>query len=88
MHHRAILAAVLLASGVLAVPQRRDNSTATIAESPSQTSSAPASSLTAGLTSNDPNDSFFEEFQDEIPEPVRGSLGAPSLGPQNIPLDR
>ncbi|KAF8515539.1 oxalate decarboxylase [Gautieria morchelliformis] len=64
------------------------SSAASAGGSSTQTSSAPASSFTAGLASEDPNDSFFQQFQDEQPEPVRGSLGAPILGPQNIPLDR
>ncbi|KIJ42645.1 hypothetical protein M422DRAFT_60349 [Sphaerobolus stellatus SS14] len=52
------------------------------------TSSAPATTFTAGLTSDDPNDSFLDEFQDGTPEGIRGTLGASILGPQNIPIER
>ncbi|KAF8526323.1 oxalate decarboxylase [Hysterangium stoloniferum] len=38
--------------------------------------------------SSDANDSFFQKFQSEKPEPIRGSLGASILGPQNVALDR
>ncbi|GJJ14952.1 hypothetical protein Clacol_009222 [Clathrus columnatus] len=56
--------------------------------SPSSVSSAPTQSFTAGLTSDDPNDSLFDQFQNEIPEAIRGTLGATVIGPQNVIEDR
>jgi len=43
---------------------------------------------TASPSSDDPNGSLFQKFQSEKPEPIRGSLGASVLGPQNVALDR
>lgn len=57
-------------------------------QSPPDTSTAAESTPTAGYASDDPNDSFYDEFQDEVPEAIRGTLGATVIGPQNIPLDR
>ncbi|KAF8589808.1 oxalate decarboxylase [Ramaria rubella] len=59
-----------------------------VSVSSTESSSAPASSFTAGLTSDDPNDSLLDQFQSETPEAIRGSLGATVIGPQNVALDR
>lgn len=56
--------------------------------SPTQTSSAAQPSFTTGTTSDDPNDSLWDEFQSETPEAIRGTLGATVIGPQNVALDR
>ncbi|KIJ50983.1 hypothetical protein M422DRAFT_159145 [Sphaerobolus stellatus SS14] len=57
-------------------------------QAPTQSSTSPAAAtFTAGLTSDDPNDSLLDQFQSETPEAIRGSLGASVIGPQNIPLD-
>ncbi|GJJ10026.1 hypothetical protein Clacol_004252 [Clathrus columnatus] len=55
---------------------------------PVDTSTAAESTPTAGYASDDPNDSLYNQFQNEVPEAIRGSLGATVIGPQNIPLDR
>ncbi|CAE6417481.1 unnamed protein product [Rhizoctonia solani] len=54
----------------------------------SSTDSAASSTPTVAYASDDPNDSFWSEFQNTVPVPERGSTGASILGPQNIPLDR
>ncbi|CAE6376402.1 oxalate decarboxylase [Rhizoctonia solani] len=54
----------------------------------STTDSAASSTQTVAYASDDPNDSFWSEFQNTVPVPERGSTGASILGPQNIPLDR
>ncbi|GJJ10004.1 hypothetical protein Clacol_004230 [Clathrus columnatus] len=64
------------------------HSTSSTSGTPVGTSTAAGTTFTAGLTSDDPNDSFLDEFQNEIPEAIRGTLGATVIGPQNIPLDR
>lgn len=52
------------------------------------TSSAADATFSAGYASDDPNYSLYDEFQNEVPEAIRGTLGATVIGPQNIPLDR
>lgn len=34
------------------------------------------------------NGPLLSQFQNEIPQPIRGNKGATILGPQNVPLDR
>ncbi|GJJ09996.1 hypothetical protein Clacol_004222 [Clathrus columnatus] len=56
---------------------------------PIDISTAVESTPTAGYASDDPNYSFYDQFQDEaVPEAIRGTLGATVIGPQNIPIDR
>ncbi|GJJ10006.1 hypothetical protein Clacol_004232 [Clathrus columnatus] len=81
----APVSSVSIASDVSAAPAP-PHSTSTPTKT--STSTAATSSFTAGLTSDDPNDSFINEFQNETPEAIRGSLGATVIGPQNIDLDR
>lgn len=95
IHFRFILAAVLLtlSPSVLTLPAGSggDVSSSPAAKSsgsPTQTSSAAQQSITAGTTSDDPNDSFWDEYQSETPEAIRGTLGATVIGPQNVELDR
>ncbi|KAL5637986.1 hypothetical protein ACGC1H_002301 [Rhizoctonia solani] len=54
----------------------------------SSTSSAASSTPTVAYAPDDPNDSFWSQFQNTVPVPERGSTGASILGPQNVPLDR
>lgn len=61
---------------------------APLPQTPSQASTAPTQSFTAGLTSDDPNDSLLDQFQNETPEAIRGTLGATVIGPQNVIEDR
>ncbi|KZO97303.1 putative oxalate decarboxylase/oxidase [Calocera viscosa TUFC12733] len=55
----------------------------------STTSTAAAATPTVPYASDDPNDSFYEQFNEPgaIPEPQRGSTGGNILGPDNRPLD-
>ena len=64
------------------------NST-TVASSmtPSSTAAAASASPTVPYASDDPNGILWTPDSNVVPEPVRGSLGASILGPQNIPLE-
>ncbi|KZT58050.1 oxalate oxidase [Calocera cornea HHB12733] len=55
----------------------------------STTASAPATTPTAPYASDDPNDSFYDQFNapGAVPAPQRGSTGGNILGPDNKPLD-
>ncbi|CAE6349772.1 unnamed protein product [Rhizoctonia solani] len=63
-------------------------SSSTSTSSPSPTTDSSYPSPTVPYASDDLNESYFDKFQNEIPEPIRGSKGAKILGPQNVPLDR
>ncbi|KAF9072559.1 oxalate decarboxylase [Rhodocollybia butyracea] len=66
------------------------NSSVTKATSaaPSSAGSAALSVTTAGFASTNPNDILWNlTSPDSAPSPMRGSLGAPLLGPENIPLE-
>ncbi|KAG9092682.1 hypothetical protein FS749_015527 [Ceratobasidium sp. UAMH 11750] len=64
------------------------HATGSPAVSGTNTVSAVSPSPTVPYASDDPNDSFWSEFQESVPVPERGTTGASILGPQNIPLDR
>ncbi|PSS05499.1 hypothetical protein PHLCEN_2v3781 [Hermanssonia centrifuga] len=49
--------------------------------------SAPSSTPTAPYASENPNGMLWTEQEDITPEPIRGTLGATILGPQNVPMD-
>ncbi|KAG2064297.1 putative oxalate decarboxylase/oxidase [Suillus decipiens] len=70
-----ILSTLALLSSAVAVPAS------------SAVTSAPAATPTVPYASDDPNYPLWNEDEDIIPEPIRGSLGASILGPQNIPLE-
>ncbi|KAJ1303086.1 hypothetical protein OPQ81_011287 [Rhizoctonia solani] len=55
---------------------------------PSPTTDSNYPSPTVPYASDDLNESYIDKFQNEIPEPIRGSAGANVLGPQNVELDR
>ncbi|KAF8602748.1 putative oxalate decarboxylase/oxidase [Ceratobasidium sp. AG-I] len=61
---------------------------ASAAPTGSSTASAPASTPTVAYASDDPNNSFLNEYANSTPEPIRGSTGASILGPQNVALER
>lgn len=67
----SILAAVFLATSALAAPA----------------GTAPAPEATAPYANTDPNKVLWTETQGMYPQPVRGNLGAPMLGPQNVVID-
>ncbi|KAI8980127.1 oxalate decarboxylase [Trametes punicea] len=52
------------------------------------TADAAAPVETVPLASDDPNDILFLPDTNIIPVPIRGTLGATILGPQNVPIDR
>ncbi|KAH9850306.1 oxalate decarboxylase [Lenzites betulinus] len=54
----------------------------------SATSAATAPAETVPLASDNPNGILFLPDTNAIPQPIRGTLGANILGPQNIPIDR
>lgn len=66
----------------------KGNSTTTIATTTtSSTSTAASASPTVPYASDDPNAILWTSDEDIVPEPVRGSLGAPMLGPHNVPIE-
>lgn len=71
----SIIAAVCLSAFTLAAP--------------AGTASAPQSSPTAPYASDNSNQVLWSESQPEdvSPQPIRGSLGATLLGPQNLATD-
>lgn len=71
----SILAVACLAASTLAAPA---------GTSPA---SAPASSPTAPYASDNSNKLLWSESQDVSPQPIRGTLGATILGPQNLATD-
>lgn len=62
-------------------------SSAAAAPASSAVTSAPAASPTVPYASDDPNLPLWNEAENIVPEPIRGSLGASVLGPQNIPIE-
>ncbi|KAJ7056856.1 oxalate decarboxylase [Mycena amicta] len=55
----------------------------------SKTSSAPASTATVPFASTDPNEVLWGlDPSSGKPAPIRGSLGAPILGPENVALEQ
>ncbi|QRV88483.1 oxalate decarboxylase [Ceratobasidium sp. AG-Ba] len=88
-----IFAALAFSSCVLGAPAASHSSSAatrTTSTTGSATSTTSSSfpTQTVAYASDDPNESFFDKFQSERPEPIRGSTGANILGPQNVELDR
>lgn len=75
MHRPSFLLTLAAISAILVVPAS------------SQVSSAPPASPTVPYASDDPNTPLWGPESSIIPEPIRGSLGASILGPQNIPLE-
>ncbi|KIJ61838.1 hypothetical protein HYDPIDRAFT_115308 [Hydnomerulius pinastri MD-312] len=76
MHSWCLLSTLALISTALAVP------------APSVVSSAPAATPTVPYASDDPNYPLWtDESVGVTPEPIRGTLGAKILGPQNIPME-
>lgn len=69
----SILAAVCLAASTCAAP--------------AGTVAAPASTPTAPYASENSNQILWTENEDLTPQPIRGSLGATILGPQNVQAD-
>ncbi|QRW25012.1 oxalate decarboxylase [Rhizoctonia solani] len=91
MHFPLTLALALSASVLGAPAPAVDSSSSVVADPtniPSSTTDSSHPSPTVPYASGDLNESYLDKFQNELPEPVRGSKGAKILGPQNIPLDR
>ncbi|QRV88482.1 oxalate decarboxylase [Ceratobasidium sp. AG-Ba] len=88
-----IFAALAFSTCVLGAPAASHSSstgtrTTTKTHSATPTTGSSFPTQTVAYASDDPNESFFDKFQSERPEPIRGSTGANILGPQNIELDR
>ncbi|CCO33481.1 hypothetical protein BN14_07559 [Rhizoctonia solani AG-1 IB] len=75
------------ASTSVAVPKPTATAESSHASS-STASTAAIPSPTVAYASDDPNGSYWSQYQSGTPEPIIGSAGANILGPQNIPLER
>ena len=73
------ICAALLNSPVYAAP-------ASVASSALASAAEP--SATAGYASDNANRLAWNPLTDDAPQPIRDTLGATILGPQNIPLDQ
>jgi hypothetical protein len=78
----AAVSASVLSSGASKQPTSSSHSTA------SGTSSAAAASETVPYASDDPNYVLWNSSYSGTPQPIRGSLGATILGPQDNSLDK
>ncbi|QRW02637.1 oxalate decarboxylase [Ceratobasidium sp. AG-Ba] len=88
-----VFAAIAFSACVLGAPAASHSSstatrTTTKTHSATSTTGSSFPTQTVAYASDDPNESFFDKFQSERPEPIRGSTGANILGPQNVELDR
>ena len=54
---------------------------------PSSAVSAAVPSSTVPFAKSDPNGLLWDPNTNEVPEAIRGALGANIIGPQNIPVD-
>lgn len=90
----SVLCAILLSTYTVAAPAGSSSSSevepavSSSSVGGSSTASAPPPSSTVPLASDDPNAIAWNVTTDIIPEPIRGSLGATLLGPQNVQIDR
>ncbi|CUA74825.1 oxalate decarboxylase [Rhizoctonia solani] len=64
------------------------SSVSSASTAPSATTDSSLPTPTLPYASDDLNESYLNKFQNEIPEPIRGTKGAKILGPQNVDLDR
>lgn len=55
---------------------------------PTSTASAPRPTNTVEFASTDPNEPLWDANTTIDPQPIRGGLGAPLLGPANVEIDR
>jgi hypothetical protein len=55
---------------------------------PTPTTSGAEPSATVDFASTDPNEPLWDADTNTAPQPIRGSLGAPLLGPSNLELDK
>ncbi|KAF8750800.1 Oxalate Decarboxylase [Rhizoctonia solani] len=98
--HFSLTLALALSASVLGAPAPAVDSSSSVVADPSTTISSSKTNIPSSTTdsshpsptvpyaSGDLNESYLDKFQNELPQPVRGSKGAKILGPQNIPLDR
>ncbi|CUA74828.1 oxalate decarboxylase [Rhizoctonia solani] len=83
-----------LSMGVLGAPAPvvDSSSSSTVSSSkstgPSPTTDSSYPTPTVPYASDELNESYINKFQNELPQPIRGSKGAKILGPQNVELDR
>lgn len=88
-----VLCAVLLANSSLGAPASSSPSSTTSTvdgnvTSGTTSSTAATPSFTVPLASDDPNDIEWNVTTTDNVQPIRGSLGATILGPQNLPIDQ
>lgn len=79
----SIAVSFLFATAAIAAPAASVSSDVS-----SATSAAAAPVETVPLASDNPNGILFLPDTNAVPQPIRGTLGANILGPQNIPIDR
>jgi oxalate decarboxylase family bicupin protein len=83
-----ILIAALLRLAVAAPAASSASITASASAIPSSAASAALPETTVPFASTNPNEPLWgPDSPDSVPSPVRGSLGVPILGPDNIPVD-
>jgi hypothetical protein len=98
--HISLALALVLSAGALGAPapalELSSSSTnhqsiaasSSTSTSPSPTTDSSYPSPTVPYASDELNESFLNKFQNELPEPIRGSKGAKIIGPQNVDIDR
>ncbi|KAJ3771851.1 oxalate decarboxylase [Lentinula raphanica] len=83
-----LLLAALSRLGAAAPAASSASVSESVSETPTATDSAALAVTTVPFASTDPNEPLWDlDSPDSVPSPVRGSLGAPLLGPDNIPMD-
>ncbi|THG96263.1 hypothetical protein EW026_g5538 [Hermanssonia centrifuga] len=84
----SVLCSVLLSKYAIAAPASSLAASGTVVSEPSTAASAAAPISTVPYASNNPNEITWSPTTDSDPQPIRGSLGASILGPNNLPIDR
>ncbi|PSR82008.1 hypothetical protein PHLCEN_2v6183 [Hermanssonia centrifuga] len=86
----SLLCSVLLSKYAIAAPASSLTASSTVASVVSEASTATAAApiSTVPYASDNANGIMWSPTTDGSPQPIRGSLGATILGPQNVPLDQ
>ncbi|THG93743.1 hypothetical protein EW026_g7578 [Hermanssonia centrifuga] len=86
----SLLFSVLLSKYAIAAPASSLAASSTVASVVSEASTATAAApiSTVPYASDNANGIMWSPTTDGSPQPIRGSLGATILGPQNVPLDQ
>ncbi|TCD65975.1 hypothetical protein EIP91_001967 [Steccherinum ochraceum] len=83
----SVLCAIAISAAAIGAPTA-GNSTSVSSSTSNTATTAPPASQTVPLASDDPNNIEWNVTTTEDVQPIRGSLGAQILGPQNIPIDQ